>query len=311
MACDLIMGRTHVVDTLAALVLDFAGTTTTVREIVDGVVAETRFPRDDVPKAVEATVTELRALGLLDRPDVVVETPRGPGSPCVFTRPYSSNVFSFLDRKVVVRSNDGLILRGIDEILGVSTAEDCPVAFFDVDVAPDWRVTSNVANKSVFKYRLQLFEQRPTVINDYAARSVTMPVLHAGAVRTPSGEVMLIPGHMNDGKSTLVLVLFKAGCDYLGDESACRRPRSLRAEAYPKPLTLENRSCRYLGLTDVDASVGSFSLGATQERRVISRPFRHDLPRDSRWTACRTSSVLNRLAYERSSACRSEWSSSR
>jgi hypothetical protein len=68
-------------------------------------------------------------------------------------------------------------------------------------------------------------------------------LIHSGAVVSPSGKAVLIPGRSGSGKSTLTAGLVRAGFDYLSDEAAAIDPVTRRLYPYPKALTLkENRS---------------------------------------------------------------------
>jgi hypothetical protein len=83
-----------------------------------------------------------------------------------------------------------------------------------------------------------------------AAATRLGPALHAGAVRSPDGAVVVLPGESEAGKSTMVATLVRAGWDYLTDEAVGVRPGSLEAVAYPKPLALGPASRAVLGLPD-------------------------------------------------------------
>ena len=78
------------------------------------------------------------------------------------------------------------------------------------------------------------------------------PSWPAVAVVAAAALVLLLPGHMNAGKSTLTAALIQAGCDYLGDESIGIRHNTLAAVAYPKPLSLDATSREFLGLHHTD-----------------------------------------------------------
>jgi hypothetical protein len=64
-------------------------------------------------------------------------------------------------------------------------------------------------------------------------------MIHAGAVVTPSGEGVLIPGPARSGKTTLVAALVRAGFGYLSDEGGAIDPVTRRLYPYPRALTLK------------------------------------------------------------------------
>lgn len=64
-------------------------------------------------------------------------------------------------------------------------------------------------------------------------------LVHAGAVVTPSGSGILLPGDSGAGKTTLVAGLLRAGFGYLSDEAGAIDPVTGRLYPYPKALTLK------------------------------------------------------------------------
>jgi hypothetical protein len=61
-------------------------------------------------------------------------------------------------------------------------------------------------------------------------------LVHAGAVATPSGEGVLLPGGSGAGKTTLVAALVRAGFGYLSDEAGAIDPVTRRLYPYPRAL---------------------------------------------------------------------------
>lgn len=94
----------------------------------------------------------------------------------------------------------------------------------------------------------KLFAQLPGVVHDFASRSSRVLVLHAGAVRGPSGQVVIIAGDSGSGKSTLVAALILAGCDYLGEEMIGVTLPATDSLCYPTPLALDTTGRGLLGL---------------------------------------------------------------
>ena len=143
-----------------------------------------------------------------------------------------------LDRSIVFRSSDQALLDDIDSLLRDSTTALPPTDNFDISPGPTGRVCLQAAEEWDFPNRDNLFAQLPGVLNDFAARSHTLAVLHAGAVRTPTGRLVVISGDSASGKSTLVGALVQQGCAYLGDEMIGVRSNPNETLPYPKPLEL-------------------------------------------------------------------------
>ena len=64
-------------------------------------------------------------------------------------------------------------------------------------------------------------------------------LVHAGAVRAPSGLGVVLPGASGAGKTTLVAGLVAAGFDYLSDEAAAIDPVGRKLYPYAKALTVK------------------------------------------------------------------------
>lgn len=64
-------------------------------------------------------------------------------------------------------------------------------------------------------------------------------LIHAGAVQTPLGPGLVLPGASGSGKSTLVAGLVRAGFGYLSDEAAAIDPVSRNLYPYPRALSLK------------------------------------------------------------------------
>lgn len=71
--------------------------------------------------------------------------------------------------------------------------------------------------------------------------------LHAGAVRR-DGVAVAAVAPSGTGKSTLSAALLQHGYEYLSDELAWLQPGDLTVRPFPKPLGLDERSRRLLGL---------------------------------------------------------------
>lgn len=136
----------------------------------------------------------------------------------------------------------------------------------DAEPLADGGVLARAESEWRFPTRERFFAQLVDIVNEYAARTDAMAVLHAGGVKTPRGKVWILPGQIDAGKSTLVGGLIQAGCAYLGDESIGIRGSTLDAVPYVKPLSLDASSREALGIDGVEhPHVGPELIGAAVE----------------------------------------------
>ena len=211
-AYDAVTDTIHRVGSMGAVLL-VDDEPTPVDAFVDDVAAATGTTHGDAESAVLAGIESMRSLGLLDRRE-----------PFWVPAPVT-----------------GSLLRD-------STTALPPTDNFDISPGPTGRVCLQAAEEWDFPNRDNLFAQLPGVLNDFAARSHTLAVLHAGAVRTPTGRLVVISGDSASGKSTLVGALVQQGCAYFGDEMIGLRSNPNETLPYPKPLELDEESCRVLGV---------------------------------------------------------------
>jgi len=245
-AYDLLSDRVHLLRPAAArllerLPLELDELVSTAHDVVGPDAVD---PEDEVLGGVEALV----ALGVVgrtttwSRPEPVGGSTQDPAG----RRIGASH--DLLDRVVAFRSSDPELLAAVDDFIGVSRSDAPPDVFFDADPRADGGIDLHAAETWEFPNRSGFFAQLPGVVHDFAARSDSSLVLHAGAVRTPDGRVVLLPAASEHGKSTLVAALVQAGCDYLGDEMIGVRAGSLAAISCPTPLALDDVSRSVLGL---------------------------------------------------------------
>lgn len=75
--------------------------------------------------------------------------------------------------------------------------------------------------------------------------------LHAGGVRSPDGEILVLPAPSGAGKSTLVAAFVASGWDYLGDEVIGIDSAGM-AVGFPGRLSLGSTSAAVVGLSGED-----------------------------------------------------------
>lgn len=196
---------------------------------------------------VDRAVAQLRADGLIGRAAEIDPPQDWPGSSFPADR-RSGIAHPILDRSFVFRSADAGLLRTLEDLFEASDPESAPSIALDVDRLSGGEILLQAANTWRFPSEDAFIHEVVEVVNEYAARSCSMPVLHAAAVRTPDGRILVLPGRVDAGKSTLAAALVRAGADYLGDESIGVGHLDLEAFAYPKPISLDSNGWRVVGL---------------------------------------------------------------
>lgn len=203
---------------------------------------------------LEAGLIALGAAGLTGR-TTAFETPEPPeGSPVECPEGASCGaVHRVIDWELAFRSPQPELLESIDIHLGNGGAPGPPNLVVDVHEQPDGHVVINRDSERRFASRASFLHQLTALINEYAVRTQTCVALHAGAVRSSTGELVLLPAPSGAGKSTLTGAFVAAGWDYLGDEAIGVRPGELTAVGYPKRLAIDPASRSVLGLPESDA----------------------------------------------------------
>lgn len=250
LAHDPVTGRAHLLDRTAAWLVDRATAgPVALGTLVDDAAEATGTDPDVVAMDLAAGIEALRGLGLLDR-----EGDHQPPTPPTGSRRTAlagwshGAVHAVLDHGIAFRGPDAELIAEVDAFLAGALDDRPATTWIDLEPEPGGSIVLTSTDEWRFPSRDGLFAQLPGVVNEHAARSHDRAVLHAGAVRTPRGEVLLVPGAVDAGKSTLIGALVRSGCDYLGDESIAVRPGTLDLIAYPKPLTLDATSRSVLGL---------------------------------------------------------------
>ena len=204
---------------------------------LDTLVAELSAVSGAEPRQVRAAVTgtlELFDTLGLDRTRLPEAPEPWPGSTLEPAGRHVGQTHAVIERTFSFRSTDPGVLAELDRLFGPARPGAEPTVVIDADPEPDGRLLMTAAQEWDFPSPADCLAQIMNVVNEYGARSDDTVVLHASGVRTPSGEVWLIPGAIDAGKSTLAGALVQAGCDYLGDESIGIRAGTLEAVGYPK-----------------------------------------------------------------------------
>jgi len=210
------------------------------------IVEATGVDRDQVERDVNAAVEALAAAGLVGR-----NTPAPDPAPIersAVAGARASEVHAVLDDGVRFVGDDAEVLVAIDRLLGL---DDPRPPTIDLGVRESAEGTMHLDGwgpSLTYGSRQAFLDALPSALNQVAASSSTCIALHAGAVRSPAGEVVLLPAVSGSGKTTLTAALVRAGWAYATDEAVGVRAGSLTAVAYPKPLVLDLESQALFGL---------------------------------------------------------------
>jgi len=269
---DLLTDQVMFVSALAAWVL--RRVPADLDQLVAEVAESTSEPPELVAEDIHRGVRLLCAAGLLNRPGVWVGPTPVSGRPLAETpgtgQRYLSTTQAVIDHRLAFRSADRGLLAEIERSLKTTAVPHSPTVVFDAEPTAGGGVLLNAAEEWDFPTRAGFFLQLSGVVNDFAARSSQPLIFHAGAVRTPGREVILLPGNPEAGKSTITAALLRAGCDYLGDELIGVREGSHRAVGFPRALQLDATSRSVVGL-------GSSGFDTDGEVPVHPRSIRPDV----------------------------------
>ncbi|MCO5321160.1 MAG: hypothetical protein M9922_07150 [Microthrixaceae bacterium] len=231
---------------MAALPTDIASLLSVAHEIAE--------PGTPDPSAdVVAGIQTLAALGVVNRDRSYVPVGLVRGSIREHDGSHTGASHDVLDQVLAFRSHDRELLEQIDRFIGVNAEDKPPTVYFDAEPRSDGGIDLFAAEHWPFPTRRGFFVQLPGVIHDFAPRSCSEIVFHAGAVRISERRVILLAGATERGKSTLVAALVQAGCDYMGEEMTGVRAGTLNALCYPTPLALDRTSRELLGLVRSDS----------------------------------------------------------
>lgn len=277
---DLTAEVVHVLNSSAGLVWDVCDGVTTVDAAVALIVEATGADAAQVARDVARGVAQLADAGLVGRTGPV------PAPPVIertaVTGSATSAVHAVLDDGVRFVGDDPQLLAAIDDVLGLDD-QRAPTIDLAVREAPDGTVhLTGWGPPRAYGLRDAFLTAVPSTLNLIAAASSSCIALHSGAVRSPAGEVLLLPARSGSGKTTLTAALIQAGWAYATDEAVGVRAGSLVAVAYPKPLVLDLGAQALLGVPPagtLNVLPAALRPDATVLRGEIGRVGRIVLPR--------------------------------
>ncbi len=244
---DLLTETVHVLNASAGLVWEACDGTTDLDAVAATIVDAAGVDPEVVTADLALGVQQLTDAGLVGRttePPAVLGLARQLGGDDPAGR-----VCAVLDERVRFRCPDSSLLADIDALL--ASLHDNRWATLDLTVraVPDGtvRLTGSGAERT-YGSRTAFLDALPTALNQIAAASTACIALHAGCVRSPAGEVVLLPATSGSGKTTLTAALVQAGWAYGTDEAVGVREGSLEVVTYPKPLVLDASSRAVLGM---------------------------------------------------------------
>ena len=245
---DPIRHEVHVLNATGALVWEACDGATEVAALVQELAAATDHPWPDIELEVLAHLEQLSAAGLVDRPHL--EDPVGPVEVTPIEEPLALRSLLVLDDAVEVRADDPRVLDRVRAIFGDLHGDRPPTAAVGLERVGEAgiRIHGRGLDRLV-ETDDELDEALASWLNRVVAPSTSVLALHAGAVRSPDGQVVVVVGASGAGKSTLTAALVQAGWDYLTDEATGVRADTLDAVGYPKPLALDQTSRSLLGIT--------------------------------------------------------------
>lgn len=227
----------------------------------DSVVVELWRSRDGVDvstaqSALAAAVDEFERLGLVGRADPWEPMARLSGA-CSTGRSgvFVGRAHLALDRTVHFRGTDRGLVECIDEFLISGRREpdktQGETVWADVERRDDGQIEVEFGERFLFPTLNSCLLQVTTVVNRLAGGPGPLVTLHAGGVRSPRGEIVVVAAESGGGKSTMIGALVQAGWDYLGDENIGVGP-GVMASGYPKRIGLDDTGRAVLGLESSD-----------------------------------------------------------
>jgi len=265
-AYDLVTETAHQLNATAGALLAACDGVADVDAAVTDWAGEAGVDRADVAADVTAGLAMLTELGLVGR-DEAFNAPKPPvgstedeaegerASDNVVTGgAVTGRVHPVIDHNIALRGPQADVLEALDAFLGTGTDAEKATMFFDAHETADGELVLVTDYEWRFPSREACLRQLTSVVNEYAVWTHSCAAFHAGAVRSPDGELVLLPAPSGNGKSTLTGAFVAAGWDYLGDEAIGVRPDSLVAVGYPKRLAIDASSRAVLNLPESDSA---------------------------------------------------------
>ncbi|MCO5321168.1 MAG: PqqD family peptide modification chaperone [Microthrixaceae bacterium] len=241
LAYDLVTETAHQMNASAGMVLAACDGESDIGGAVRVWAEEYGIEPDGLRDDVNAGLEMLNALSLVGRDGDFV-APREPTGSTSAGDPGDAlgAVHVAIDHKIAFRGPQSDILERIDSYMGTARSDQSASIVFDVQVDVSGEVSLVADQVWRFLSFQACLDQLTSVMNRYAVQTHSCAAFHAGAVRSPAGEVALLPGPSGAGKSTLTAAFVVAGWDYLGDEAIGVRPGSCIAVGYPKRIAINN-----------------------------------------------------------------------
>ena len=255
MAYDLVTETAHQLNATAGALLAACDGEADVDAAVTDWADGAGVDRADVAADVTAGLAMLTELGLVGR-DESFDAPKPPvgSTEDAPNGAVTGSVHPVIDYNIALRGPDADVLEALDTFLGTGTDAEKPTMFFDAHETADGELVLVTDYEWRFPSREACLRQLTSVVNEYAVWTHSCAAFHAGAVRSPDGELVLLPAPSGNGKSTLTGAFVAAGWDYLGDEAIGVRPDSLVAVGYPKRLAIDASSRAVLNLPESDSA---------------------------------------------------------
>lgn len=246
---DLTTETVHRMNETAGAILLSCDGMTPVESVVREWAGKTGSAPGSIAVDIESVLTTFEELGLVGRRQTFV----APEPLLLAGEPHPGHIgltHTVIDHAVAFRSRREDLVEKIDAFLGFGRPDVSPTVVFDIVERPSGAMVLTARTEQIATPASNLVNQAITVMNELAAVSSSCLTLHAAGVRSPTGRIVTLPAPSGSGKSTLAAALLAAGWDYLGDEAIGIRPDSCIAVGYPKPLALDRRSRRTVGLAD-------------------------------------------------------------
>ncbi len=254
----------HLLNWTASLVLQQCDGVTPLNQIVDTVAKEADAPLALVRRQTEASLSAFEQAGLLEGERVptcadCAILPSLPGR-------HQSMAFAIPDGALGFRSDDAALIGLIDDALDCMLTDKKPTMWCGLAWENGRIRTAGPRISETFASPQDLLKDLSPILGRFAMSTTTVLVLHAGAVVTDAG-LLILPGASGAGKSTLTGALLRSGAQYLSDDAVGIQPDTWRACAFPKPLSLSARSREALDLgTTQDDHVDPRQLAPHQSR---------------------------------------------